>query len=78
MAKTIVGVIAKHDVLGKTTPLKIMWPDNRSFSVDRVIDVRMAGAMQAGGHGMRYTCRIHGKEVYLFYDDLNRQWFIEH
>jgi len=78
MAKTIVGVIAKHDMQGKVTPLKVIWPDSRQFSVDRIIDVRMAGAMKAGGHGTCYICRIHGKEVNLFFDSLNRQWFIEY
>lgn len=78
MAKTFVSVIAEHDINGKITPLKIIWPDSRQFSVDRILDVRQAGAMKAGGCGTCYICRIHGKEVYLFCNKLDGKWFIEH
>jgi hypothetical protein len=77
MARTFVEVTVKHDIGGKMTPLKIHWADGRVFTVDRVLDVRMAGAMKAGGQGTRYTCRIHGKEVYLFSDWHDGKWFIE-
>lgn len=30
--------------------------------VDRVLDVRMAAALKDGGQGIRYTCRVHGRE----------------
>ncbi|WP_312335320.1 hypothetical protein [Anaerospora hongkongensis] len=45
------------------------------YSVDRVLDVRMAAALKAGGQGIRYTCRVHGREVFLFCDE--GRWFIE-
>ncbi|MDF2566440.1 MAG: hypothetical protein K0Q53_2844, partial [Massilibacillus sp.] len=47
----------------------------RKYSVDKVLDVRMAASLKMGGQGMRYKCRIHGKEVFLFCD--TGQWFIE-
>jgi hypothetical protein len=76
--KTYVGVTVEHDKDGNLTPLIIHWPDGRKFNIDRVIDVRMAPALIAGGHGTRYTCRIRNKEVYLFNDPLDGKWFIEH
>jgi hypothetical protein len=42
-----------------------------------VTDARLAPSLKAGGHGMRYTCRIAGKQVYLFFDDLENRWYIE-
>lgn len=75
MARQFIEIIAKHDVKGNIHPLSIVWEDGRVFSVDRVIDVRQAGAMKAGGCGTRYTCKVHGKEVYLFHEE--GQWYLD-
>lgn len=75
MSKTYVTVMAQHNTNGSIVPLKLIWPDNRQFTIDRVIDVRMAAAMKAGGQGMRYRCRVLGKEVDLYCDE--GQWFVE-
>jgi len=75
MAKTFIEVIAEHDREGRIKPLSITWADGRKYSVDKVLDVRVAASLKMGGQGRRYTCRIHGKEVYLFHD--SGQWFIE-
>ncbi len=75
MAKTFIEVIAQHSPKGEIKPLSITWSDGRKYSVDKVLDTRMAASIKVGGQGMRYTCRIHGKEVYLFCD--TGQWFIE-
>ena len=56
-------------------PLWIVWEDGRKFPVDRLLDVRRAAATKAGGQGIRYTCRILGRETYLFEDD--GRWFVE-
>lgn len=76
MARRVyVRVIAEHDEAGGVRPLSVIWEDGRRFDVDRVLDVRRAASTKAGGQGMRYTCRILGRETYLF-DDGNR-WFVE-
>ncbi len=75
MARTYIAVIAEHDVDGSTNPISIRWSDGRVFSVDRVLDIRQAPALKSGGLGMRYHCRIHGREVYLFCDE--GRWFLE-
>ena len=51
------------------------WEDGRRFEVDRLLDVRRAAALKAGGQGVRYTVRILGKETYLFEDE--GRWFVE-
>ena len=75
MSKVFVSVVARHDPQGNTQPLTLKWADGRVFSIDRILDVRQAASMKGGGLGTRYTCRICGKEVYLFCDE--GRWFVE-
>ncbi|CVK21741.1 MULTISPECIES: hypothetical protein [Sporomusa] len=73
--KISIGITAYHGEDGKIKPLYLHWEDGRKFEVDRVLDVRIAASLKVGGHGMRYTCRIAGKQVYLFCVD--NKWFVE-
>lgn len=75
MRKVYVKVIAEFNLEGNITPLWILWEDGRKFPIERVLDVRRAASLKAGGAGLRYTCRIQGKEVYLFYEE--PAWFME-
>lgn len=68
-------VIAAFDLDDNIHPKAIVWEDGRVFDIDRVLDVRRAASLKAGGLGMRYICRIRGKEVKLFNDD--GHWFME-
>jgi len=70
-----VEITAKHDINGNVRSLSIKWEDGRVFEVDRVLDVRQAPSLKGAWLGIRYTCRICNKEVYLF-DDEGR-WFVE-
>lgn len=73
--RVYVRVIVEYDEEGGVRPLSIAWEDGHRFKVDRLLDVRRAAATKAGGQGMRYTCRIQGRETYLFEDD--GRWFVE-
>lgn len=75
MGKVFVSVLALHDPEGRIKPLSITWTDGRKYEIDRVIDVRQAPSLKGGGLGIRYTCRVHGKEFYLFEDE--GRWFVE-
>lgn len=75
MGKTYVKVTAEHDVSGRVRPLCLTWTDGRDYEIDRVTDVRLAPSLKGGGVGMRYACRIRGKEVMLFCDE--GKWFVE-
>ena len=75
MGKIFVKVTAEHDIDGKTKPLALTWTNGKQYGIDRVTDVRQAPALKGGGLGMRYSCRIMGKEVYLFEDE--GRWFLE-
>ena len=74
-SKVFLEVIAKHNIQGNIRPLSIKWEDGRFFEVDRLIDVRQAAPLKGGGVGIRYTCKIMGKQVYLFDDE--GKWFVE-
>ena len=73
--RAYVRVLMDVDEFGKVHPLKIYWEDGRGFEVDRLVDVRRAASTKVGGRGIRYTCRIRGREIYLFEDD--GRWFVE-
>lgn len=76
MARQVfVRVLAEFDEAGKIHPRVVTWEDGRSFAIDRILDVRPACSLKAGGAGIRYTCRISGREVYLYQDC--GQWFME-
>ena len=68
-------VNADFDLDGNIRPRTITWEDGRVFEIDRILDVRRAASLKAGGLGIRYICRIRGKEVKLFNDE--GHWFIE-
>lgn len=68
-------VNADFDLDGNIRPRAITWEDGRVFEVDRVLDVRRAASLKAGGVGMRYICRIRGKDVRLFNEE--GRWFVE-
>lgn len=77
MAKKIIEVAAHFDRQGKILPVMFWWDDGRSYPIDKVLDIRRAASLKAGGIGIRYTCRILGKERCLYYDDFGQQWFVE-
>ena len=68
-------VTAGFDLDEKIMPRTIEWKDGRIFTIDRVLDVRRAPSLKAGGVRMRYICRICGKTVALFNDE--NKWFME-
>jgi hypothetical protein len=45
------------------------------YEIDRILDVRPAASLKAGGAGIRYTCRIQGHETYIWLED--NRWFVE-
>ncbi len=73
--KTYVSVIARFDTVGNIFPSVIIWEDGRRFAVDRVIDARPCASLRCGGFGIRYTCRILGKETYIFLEE--NKWYVE-
>lgn len=73
--KCYVEVIARHALDGSVEPLALVWEDGRVFAIDRVIEKRRAASMRVGGHGLRYTVSICGRERFVWLDD--RGWYVE-
>ena len=73
--KIDIEVNADFSLDGRIRPNYIRWKDGRTFAIDRILDVRRAASLKAGGIGTRYTCRICGKTVHLFNDE--NRWFME-
>ena len=69
---------------GIMLPREITWEDGEKYTVDRVLDIRQAAAMKAGGQGDRYTIMVRGCQSYLFFErsanltgnNIGR-WFVE-
>ena len=69
---------------GVMLPREIIWEDGTRYEIDRVLDIRQAAAMKAGGQGDRYTVMINGMQSYLFFERSANQtgntigrWFVE-
>jgi hypothetical protein len=73
--KIYVDVLAVFNQDGELRPLALKWEDGQKYYIDRVIDVRQAASLKAGGAGIRYTCVVRGKQTYLFFEE--NRWFIE-
>ena len=73
--KVYVRVISETDEWGKVRPICVIWEDGRSYSVDKVTDIRRACAGKVGGTAKRYTVNIEGKQTYIFFED--GKWFVE-
>lgn len=73
--KVFVKVLAEFDETGRLRPRSIVWEDGRQYAIDRVLDICQGVSLKAGGCGIRYTCRIAGRQVFLFQDE--NRWFME-
>ncbi len=73
--KEYVKVRADFLTDGRILPLMFKTEDGRKTVIDRVLEVRLAPALKAGGQGTRYTCRIGENIIFLFHD--RDRWFLE-
>ncbi|NCB52254.1 MAG: hypothetical protein EOM54_10285 [Clostridia bacterium] len=74
-SKVYIGVNARFEPDGHMTPLSVVWEDGQKYEIDRVLDVRKAASLKAGGTGIRYTVRIGRTETFLFLEE--NRWFVE-
>lgn len=75
MRKVYVDVTATFTKDGNLYPLYFVWEDGKRYEIDKVFESKRAASLKVGGQGIRYRCRVLGKEVYLFLED--GKWFIE-
>ena len=77
--KIYVEVNADFKTDGTLYPRSLVWEDGRRYEVDKILDVRPAASLKAGGAGVRYTVRIRNKETFLFLEEERGfdRWFME-
>ncbi len=82
--KVYVNVRASFDAEGRMMPRELTWEDGTVYEIDRVLDIRQAAAMKAGGQGDRYTIFVRGQRSYLFFERSTEiagnnvgRWFVE-
>jgi hypothetical protein len=75
MRKVFVDVIVKHTKDGRRLPMIILWENGKKYEVEKVLDIRRAASLKAGGQGLKYKCRILGSETCLWLED--GKWFVE-
>ncbi|MEI6132378.1 MAG: hypothetical protein WCQ41_06110 [Bacillota bacterium] len=75
MRKVFVDVTAKFTKDGCLEPIAFMWENGKKYEIDKILDIKKAASLKAGGHGIRYLCKVRGKEVVIFLD--NGKWFVE-
>lgn len=75
MKKAFVEVIVKYKENGRQIPLQIKWKNDICYEIDRVLEITKAASMKVGGIGIRYKCRIRGKETFLWLE--GNKWFVE-
>lgn len=73
--KKYVDVIVRCYPDGTIKPMAIWWDEGKVYEIDRILDVRPAASLKAGGAGIRYTCRIQGKQTYIWQEE--NRWFVE-
>jgi len=77
--KVYVEVNEDHKEDGTILPRSFVWEDGRRYTIDKIIDVRPAASLKAGGAGLRYTVAVLQKEVYMFLEEDREvfRWFME-
>lgn len=73
--KIFVSVNAVFDTEGNIIPKKIIFDDGTSIDIKRVTETVRRSSLKAGGTGLRFTCSIGRRKIYLFYED--PKWFVE-
>ena len=73
--KVYVKVRADHMLNGHIRPLMFRSENGPVHVIDRIEDEREAAALKCGGQGVRYVCRVEGRQVMLFHDE--PFWFVE-
>lgn len=77
--KVYVEVNADYLKNGEIVPRSFIWEDGSRYEVDKIIEVRPAASLKAGGAGLRYTVRVQFRETFMFLEEERgvSKWFME-
>ena len=61
---------------GIVFPATVIWPDGRTFRVERIDSAQERARFATGGIGVRFSCRVEGKNRIIGYEKKG-DWFLE-
>lgn len=73
MEKRYVPVVVRIDENGKVNP-KIIEFGDKKYRIDKILDCHPAACQSVGGVGVKYQCRVLGRETELWEE--NGRWFV--
>jgi hypothetical protein len=73
--KTYIAVHELRREDGTILPRVIVWEDGTKYAIERVLDIRPAASLKAGGVGLRYEVSVEGKRTYMWLEE--DRWFVE-
>ena len=78
-SKHLVEVIGLCNLDGTFKPYRFRTQAGETVKIDHISDVRQAASLRSGGQGIRYTCRVRDRMIYLFCETLptGEFWFVE-
>jgi len=74
-AKVYVDVFARFSRNGELIPISFVWEDGTEYTIDKILDIRQAASLKAGGAGIRYTFQIRGRQACMYLEE--NRWFME-
>ncbi len=77
--KKYIKVNADFTVEGNVIPCSVEDDEGNVFEIQKIIDIRRAACLRAGGMGLRFTCIVDGYEKKIYYEDSkdSNKWFVE-
>ena len=77
--KVYVDVTEIRQKDGKLIPMSFVWEDGNRYDIDRIIEIRRAASLKAGGTGLRYTVRVRSHDTFMFLEEDRGvgKWFME-
>ena len=78
-SKIYIEVNVDYKTDGSIIPRSFSLDDGETYSIDKVLDIRPAASLKAGGAGIRYKVRIAKHEFFMFLEDDHGvdRWFME-
>lgn len=70
------SVVTRFTSYGVMVPIVILWENGKRYFIDSVSECRRVAGIGEESTWLRYKCRIHGEEHYLFYEG-DMKWFVE-
>ena len=75
--KICVEVFAKFSPDGGVRPVELVWADGKRYPIERIRFVERVPARVEALLPVRYTCLVHGREKYLYFEPEKMRWFVE-